>query len=141
MSAIALSDSSVCAIPLDIIRNISEAMPGFQQTFLSLIIQQCFLAHQQLSDYVGLNSAEQKLAAFLLHLSKRNTRCNGHPDTIVLQMSRTDIASYLGLRHETLSRTLGKLQNEGLILAKGKHIQLLNRTILSSLLSGNNISA
>ena len=140
LSAIALSDASVCVIPLDIIQNISKAVPEFQQIFLRLIIQQCYLAHQELSDYVALNSAEQKLAGFLLHLSKRNTCKKDHPDCIFLQMSRTDIASYLGLRHETLSRTLGKLQKYGLIQSKGKQIQLLNRTRLATLVSGINIS-
>lgn len=141
VTAMALTDASVCVIPLDIIGQASAAMPGFQQVFLRLIIQQCFLAHQQFSDYVGLNSAEQKLAAFLLHLTKRNTTTDNDITRIILQMSRTDIASYLGLRHETLSRTLSKLQQHGLVKTKGKQIHLIDPNRLSSLASGNDKSA
>ena len=137
VSALALSDASVCVIPIEIIQNISRSMPDFQQAFLTLIIQQCYLTHQQLSDYVALKSADQKLAAFLLHLNKRNTRINNDPDSILLPMSRTDIASYLGLRHETLSRTLGNFQQHGLIQLSGKRILLLNRSKLTGLASGN----
>jgi CRP/FNR family transcriptional regulator len=137
LSAVALSESSVCVIPMEIIRNIGQAVPAFQQAFLTLIIQQCHLAHQQFSDYVALKTADQKLAAFLLHLNKRNIRLNHEPDSILLQMSRTDIAAYLGLRHETLSRTLGKFQQQDLILLKGKQIHLLKRPQLISIASGH----
>jgi len=137
MSAIALSDASVCIIPIEVIQNIGKAMPEFQQAFLTLIIHQCYLAHQQLSDYVALKSADQKLAAFLMHLIKRNTLLCNDPETLQLPMSRTDIACYLGLRHETLSRTLGKFQQHDLILLRGKKITLLHRANLESLASGN----
>ena len=137
VTALALTDASICVIPLEVIQDISRTIPAFQQAFLTLIIQQCYLAHQQLSDYVALKSADQKLAAFLMHLLKRNTRLNNDPETLQLPMSRTDIASYLGLRHETLSRTLGKFQQHGLILLKGKKITLLHRANLESLASGN----
>jgi len=137
MSAIALSDASVCIIPIEVIQNIGKAMPEFQQAFLTLIMNQCSLAHQQFSDFVALKSADQKLAAFLLNLNTRHSHISQDSETILLQMSKLDIASYLGLRHETLSRTLSKFQKHGLIQLNGKRITLENHSKLTMLASGN----
>ena len=46
--------------------------------------------------------------------------------TIELPMSKGDIASYLGLRPESLSRALSKLQNEGVLRNQSKRLTLLN---------------
>lgn len=137
VSAFALSDSSVCIIPIDVIQNISRTMPDFQQAFLTLIINQCHLAHQQFTDFVALKSADQKLAAFLLNLNTRNIHINHETETVLLQMSKFDIASYLGLRHETLSRTLSKFQKHSLIQLNGKRITLENCAKLAMLASGD----
>jgi CRP/FNR family transcriptional regulator len=59
-------------------------------------------------------SAAEKVATFLLLLAKRQGRVTG--DTHVrLPMSRLDIADYLGMRFETVSRNLSKLKNNGVI--------------------------
>jgi CRP/FNR family transcriptional regulator len=140
VTAIAISEASVCVIPLQVIRNINAEMPRFQQAFLTLIIQQCYLAHQQLADYVALKSADQKLAAFLLHLIKRISHSAHDKNSLLLPMSRTDIASYLGLRHETLSRSFSKFQQQGLIEIRSKQIHFSKPDKLQALASGAEIS-
>ncbi|MFY0610582.1 MAG: helix-turn-helix domain-containing protein [Hyphomicrobiaceae bacterium] len=64
---------------------------------------------------IGQKTAQERVAGFLLLLSKRNVRRGEDPDTIVLPMTRTDIADYLGLTIETVSRTMTKLRMNGLI--------------------------
>jgi CRP-like cAMP-binding protein len=64
---------------------------------------------------VSHRSASERLAAFLLALSRRNRRRGDNEREIVLPMTRTDIADFLGLTIETVSRTFTKFRLEGLI--------------------------
>jgi CRP-like cAMP-binding protein len=64
---------------------------------------------------VSQRTATERLAGFLLTLSRRNERRGDHSDDIVLPMTRTDIADFLGLTIETVSRTFTKFRNDGLI--------------------------
>ncbi|MFM2422046.1 MAG: hypothetical protein RL291_576 [Pseudomonadota bacterium] len=64
---------------------------------------------------VSQRSACERVASFLLALSRRNLRRGGNPDEIVLPMTRADIADFLGLTIETVSRTFTKFRLAGLI--------------------------
>jgi len=60
-------------------------------------------------------TAQERVAGFLLTLSQRNARRGEDASCILLPMTRTDIADYLGLTIETVSRTLSKFRKHGLI--------------------------
>lgn len=60
-------------------------------------------------------TAQERVAEFLLTLSRRNARRGEDASCLVLPMTRTDIADYLGLTIETVSRTFTKFRKEGLI--------------------------
>ena len=64
---------------------------------------------------VSQRSAKERVAGFLLELSDRYARRNDDASTIVLPMTRADIADYLGLTIETVSRMFTKLRKDGLI--------------------------
>ena len=64
---------------------------------------------------VGQRSAEERLAGFLLTLSRRNASRGQDASTIVLPMTRSDIADYLGMTIETVSRMMTKMRKQGLI--------------------------
>ncbi len=64
---------------------------------------------------VSQRSACERVAGFLLALSRRNMRRGQNADDIVLPMTRTDIADFLGLTIETVSRTFTRFRVEGLI--------------------------
>jgi len=61
-------------------------------------------------------SALEKVASFLIALSQRIGRCNGTVTAVDLPMSRTDIADFLGLAIETVSRTFSQLRQLGAIV-------------------------
>src|SRR5215471_5091799 len=63
----------------------------------------------------GQRSATERVVAFLLALSRRNERNGQDPRKFDLPMTRTDIADFLGLTIETVSRTFTKLKGAGLI--------------------------
>lgn len=64
---------------------------------------------------IGQRSAAERVASFLLALSRRNARRDKDPTTIVLPMTRSDIADFLGLTIETVSRTFTKLRGAKII--------------------------
>jgi len=79
---------------------------------------------------LGRRSAAERVASFLLDLAQRL----GGRDEIALPMSRQDIADYLGLTIETVSRTLTLLQARGFIRARGcRHLRLQRLATLSEL--------
>ncbi|WP_456375875.1 Crp/Fnr family transcriptional regulator [Thiolapillus sp.] len=82
----------------------------------------------------GLQSAEQRVAAFLLNLAGR-FQSHGFPaDRFRLPMSREAIADYLGLAMETVIRTLKNLHNRKLISSQTKNIEILDGEALSDLI-------
>jgi CRP/FNR family transcriptional regulator, anaerobic regulatory protein len=74
---------------------------------------------------LGRKTAEEKVAAFLLKLQTRYARIGTPSVTVPLPMSRQDIADYLGLTIETVSRTLTKLARERVILIVPDGVRLL----------------
>lgn len=74
----------------------------------------------------------QRLATYLVE--EYNKQCSREEkNEIVLNISRTTLASYLGTVIETLSRALRKLQDDGLIEVKGKKVIILNLEKLKNL--------
>ena len=79
---------------------------------------------------LGRKNAAEKLAAFLLDMAERVPAGDG----IDLPMTRYDIADYLGLTIETVSRTLSQLERQSAIsLPSTRHIVLKNRAALRRL--------
>lgn len=81
---------------------------------------------------LGRKTATERVAAFLLEMDE----CMQPVGSITLPMSRRDIADYLGLSVETVSRTISQLQNEGAVELLGKReVTLHNRAKLRALRS------
>ena len=93
----------------------------------------CLERAQEHSLLLGRRSASQKLATFLLEMVDR--RCGN--EVIDLAMTRQDIADYLGLTIETVSRTFTKFKNEKLLaLPAVTEVEILNRPRLTRLAEG-----
>ena len=88
------------------------------------------LARAQEHIVLLIKTAQERVAAFLLEMAERRPA----GDTIELPMSRQDIADYLGLTIETVSRTLSALENEAAIeLPNSRRVVLRNRPALTNI--------
>jgi CRP/FNR family transcriptional regulator, anaerobic regulatory protein len=71
-------------------------------------------------------AAEVRLARFLLQLSRRMAECGQSSRRFHLRMSRRDIASYLGVAHETVSRSFGSLSRWGWLRVDNREVEILD---------------
>ena len=74
---------------------------------------------------LGRQTAEERVVSFLLQLSDRWSRILGPSVTVPLPMGRQDIADFLGLTIETVSRTLTALERDGMTLIVPDGVRLL----------------
>jgi CRP/FNR family transcriptional regulator len=81
--------------------------------------------------------AEERLAAFLLNLSRRFQRRGYSPTEFHLRMTREEIGGYLGLKLETVSRLFSKFQEDGLMEVQQKHVRILDVPGLEAVLASD----
>ncbi len=95
------------------------------------------LAARDLLLTVGQRNATERLAALLLALSRRNERNGTNHARIALSMTRADIADFLSLTVETVSRTFTKLRQNGIIdLVHSSLVVIKDRPALEQLAAG-----
>ena len=133
--AVALEDSEVCELPFAHMENLGQRIPSLQTHFFRLMSRE-IVRDQGVMLLLGNMRAEERLAAFLLNLSNRLYSRGFAANDFILRMSREEIGSYLGLKLETVSRTLSKFHHEGLILVEHKHIPILEPHALTKMVSG-----
>lgn len=130
-----LDNSSVCRLGFDELHRLGELIPEFQMQLIEAMSYEIHEA-QHLAMLTGRQVAEERLTAFLLNLSQRY-QAHGLPgDAFRLSMSRQDIASYLGLAMETVSRVFTRLQDDELLMVSGKNVKLLDIPRLKELVAG-----
>ena len=131
-TAEALETTSVCELPFSKLESLSGQINGLQRQLHRLMSKE-ILAEQQLLLQLGKMSAEARVAAFLLSVSMRLHQRGFSPTEFNLTMTRTDIGNYLGMAVETVSRQFTSFQEQGIIKASRKHIQVLEMTKLQQI--------
>lgn len=131
-SAQALETTSVCELPLSDFEDICTQIPSLQRQLLKLVSREISQDHKMLMLLAKKNS-EQRLATFLLSLSGRFHMRGLSEDSFLLSMRRQDIASYLGLAVETVSRILSKFDEMKVLNVERKSIEILDREKLFAL--------
>ncbi len=132
-TAIAIGDSSVCIVSVEQMTSCGKLVPEIQQNLIELLSRQSYVRQRNFQAYIGKKSADSLLAAFLLNIIERNADYTQSNDSIELPLSRNEVANFLGLRRETLSRVFSKFQKEQLIQVESKKIQLLEQNKLIKL--------
>ncbi len=124
-SAIALEDSEICAIPYAHLTEMAAGSSAMQHSFSRLLSREIVRDHTLLL-LLGSMNADERLAAFLLNLSKRLKSLGYSESDFHLRMSRAEIGSYLGLKLETVSRTFSAFQEQGLLEVDKRHIRIVD---------------
>lgn len=130
--AIALEDSEVCAIPFAKLEELTRRIPELQHRLLRMLSGDIARGHG-LMLLLGSMTAEQRLAAFLLSLSRRYKRLGYAADRFILCMTREDVANYLGLAPETVSRLMSRFQRNELISTQQREVELKDAAALTEI--------
>src|SRR5690242_824067 len=108
-SAEAVVETVVQRIPRARFEAVLDTNPGIQRRLLAMATTELVAAQDQML-LLGRKTACERICSFLLMLSRRRERRLLPGDRVRLPMTRGDIADYLGLTIETVSRTLSKLK-------------------------------
>lgn len=127
-----LESSSVCYISLDTMTTLLAESADFRTSLLhhmSRAINHAGQLHTATSHF----SSQQRLASFLLYVSSRYAAQGCSANEFSLTMTRADIANYLGMAVETLSRLVSKFQHNQLIQLQKRFCVILNRQHLEQI--------
>ncbi|WNH47374.1 MULTISPECIES: cyclic nucleotide-binding domain-containing protein [Stenotrophomonas] len=128
-NAIALDTVTTCRLPFRVAASLSARMPQLQAKLFRLLSRDIARATQLSCN----NSADERLAAFLIGMADRMAARGYSASRWQLTMSRMDIASYLRLAPETLSRLLRRFQAEGLVALDGREVEVRGRERLQAM--------
>jgi len=113
-TAEAITPVGLCRFPTVRLTQLRAEAPDLERLLFERLVADLALAQEQML-LLGRMTAREKIAHFLLTLSRRATRRNDPASPVALPMSRQDLADYLGLTIETVSRTFTQLKRDGLI--------------------------
>lgn len=128
-NAVALDTVVLCSFTFARMRELAGVMPNLRDRLFRLLSEDIGKAALLAGDC----SADQRMAAFLVALSRRYARRGLSANRFNLSMSRTDIANYLRLAPETVSRVLRRLRSRQLIEIDRRDLRLLDLPALTEL--------
>ena len=135
-SAEALVPTRLCRFPRRRLEALLVEIPHLEQRLLAIASHELAAAQDQMM-LLGRKSARERFVSFILTMSDSAKRHGRPGDPVFLAMSRSDIADYLGLTTETVSRTVTLLKKQGLIeLLDDKQIGLSRLSALREIAEG-----
>ncbi len=127
--AVALENSSVLEIDSSIF-----LQPGAIDADIQIVLLRNIISNVvEKIDYLGqkvrilsLSSARERIALYLLNIEDKNRR-------MIFSGTREEIADYLGMARPSLSRELGRMQDEGIIRIDGHEVYITNHDVFDEL--------
>jgi len=140
-TAEAIVDTKLCRFGRREVEGLLKDIPNLEHRLLGEAANELIAAQDQML-LLGRKTARERVASFLMGLS-RNAKRHGFDDNpVALPMSRTDIADFLGLTTETVSRTFTRLRQAKVIALEGNAmVRLLDRPALDDLIAGGDDEA
>lgn len=133
-SAEALEDSQLCCFVRDRFDDFIEQHPAMERELYCMAAHEFAAAQQQLV-LLGRKTATERIATFLLLGAQQSERTSGEmTDVVNLVMNRSDIADYLGLTKETVSREISALRGNRIVRLQALgRVEILDRQALERL--------
>ncbi len=133
LSAEAVTPVGLCSFRRSQFLEFLDACPALEKEILLRTSTELAAAQEQML-LLGRKSATERVASFILSMARRRLPKSDAP--VELPMSRADIADYLGLTVETVSRTFSVLRKRALIELRDKHMVAIPRPALLEQLAG-----
>jgi CRP/FNR family transcriptional regulator len=131
-----LSPVMLCRFPWRRLEVLFEELPKLEKKLLGALTRELAAAQEQIL-LLGRKTARERIASFLVDLWRRLSAGDGASPLVPLPMNRSDIADFLGLTIETVSRTLSGLKREGLIgLPDVNHVAIPRLDLLARIAEG-----
>ena len=127
-SAEVLNTSMVCRLPFDELSMACRSIPPLQRQLMRLMSRELVMS-ESLS---AIQTAEERIATFLLSWGERLARQGFSPRHYILPMTRQDIGNYLHLAPETVSRCLGAFVEKGWVDTFRREIKITNELALTA---------
>jgi CRP/FNR family transcriptional regulator len=124
-AAVALEESSVYVVPVQDVFTLGQRIPALDRV-LHLAVSSQLTRHEELADLMAPVAAEVRLARFLMQHSHHMAACGQSPRRFHLRMSRRDIARYLGVAHETVSRSFSALSGWGCVRVDNREVEIVD---------------
>ena len=124
-SVVALENSMVCKVPsshLDFLCTSIKSVSKHIHTMIANDVR----AHNSVLMLIAQKSAEDRVLCFLKNISDRNRKRGFSGVDFTLSMPRGDIANYLGMAPETISRLLAQMQDEGIVEFRRRNVHVLD---------------
>lgn len=131
-SADAIEPIAACRFARTAYSALVDEKPHLLRRLHDFATHELTLAQDQMM-LLGRRSAEEKVVSFLLHMRDRWAKLGRPSVTVPLPMSRQDIADFLGLTIETVSRTFTKLAKDKSIVIVPDGVRLMNLDRLQAL--------
>jgi CRP/FNR family transcriptional regulator len=128
----ALDDTLVCELNMDSFQELCGKIASMRGQMLRQIGSEIEREHMLLLT-LGQMRTEERLATFLSSLSERNRERGFSVSEFYLPMARHDLANYLGMAVETLSRMFSRLQEENIIAVQHRLIKIQDMERLKQL--------
>ena len=119
----ALETVSVCKVGIDRLDEIAQTLPTIHYQMLKIAGVQ-IRRDEELMLLLGTCKAEERLADYLIGLSRRFASRNYSPTQFRLSMSRKDIGNYLGMAEETVCRILTRFHEDGCVSIANREVRL-----------------
>lgn len=139
-SAIAIDTTTVCEIPYTDLEKLSQLLPALNSQVLSMISKE-LIEERMHAMLLSRKGAEERIALFLVWISQRQGRRGYSPDNFRLGLLHRELALYLGLTPETVSRVLARLTDDGVMAWRNKQVTIFDPERLQVLAGENSASS
>jgi CRP-like cAMP-binding protein len=126
VNVIAVSDSELLIIDKSVFLRLLMRNDKLLVNFLDMISNRSQFLSEKIK-FLNFKTIKGKLAHFFLQ------RAGKERSSIVLDMTQNDLADFFGVARPSVARALGELEEEGLLIAKGKNIKIIDKKGLGDL--------
>lgn len=136
-SAEAVVPTELCQFPREPLMRVFDKHEKLQERFLTTVHDDLVAAQDHML-LLGRKTAIERVCTFLLRLLHRSERIGARVDLLHVPLHRNDIADYLGLTIETVSRTFTRLRKDAVIrLDKADQVFIIDRGRLEEMAEGD----